>query len=125
MIKAFRSPDGATWTPVGQHTLPGLPETVSAGMFVTAHRDGTVLGTATFDHVAFESADDNGLPLCGRAATSALPSWPVRPANSAACSPSPPAGDDVWGTTDQMRFVRRSLTGDGTHRREGELADPR
>ncbi|NAS23276.1 PKD domain-containing protein [Herbidospora sp. NEAU-GS84] len=114
VIKAYRSPDGENWILVGQHTLPGLPETVAAGMFVTAHRDGTVLGTATFDHVTFESADDPGLPALWTGGDVGAPVLPGSSGELGGVFSITAGGDDVWGTTDQMHFVRRPLTGDGT-----------
>jgi len=36
VVRAEESADGTTWTVVGTATLPGLPETVEAGMFATS-----------------------------------------------------------------------------------------
>ncbi|GAA4261912.1 hypothetical protein GCM10022255_096500 [Dactylosporangium darangshiense] len=67
VLKAERSADGAAWTTVGTARVPGLPATVTAGLFVTSPQyservnQGVVLSgvqggpseaTATFDHLA-------------------------------------------------------------------------
>jgi regulation of enolase protein 1 (concanavalin A-like superfamily) len=48
-ISSYASPDGATWTFVGQTTI-AMPATVYIGLAVTAHLPGS-LNTANFDHV--------------------------------------------------------------------------
>jgi hypothetical protein len=49
VFTAERSADGATWTLVGSETI-GMGATISVGLAVSSHRDGT-LATATFDGV--------------------------------------------------------------------------
>lgn len=49
VFTAYRSPDGVTWTQIGQDTI-AMPSTVQVGLAVTSHNN-TVLGSATFDNV--------------------------------------------------------------------------
>ena len=46
----YSSPDGVTWTEVGEHTI-AMAATVFVGLPLTSHND-TVLNTATFDNVS-------------------------------------------------------------------------
>lgn len=72
-ITGYESTDGAHWTQVGTAHLPGLPETVQAGLFATSPGDLTLapasLGaslaqvrftqvSASFDHVTLSAAPD-------------------------------------------------------------------
>ncbi|MEV6930757.1 ABC transporter permease subunit [Dactylosporangium sp. NPDC051485] len=67
VIKAEQSADGSAWTTVGTARLPGLPQTVTAGLFVTSPeystqvnesvvltgvKGGPSQATAAFDHLA-------------------------------------------------------------------------
>jgi regulation of enolase protein 1 (concanavalin A-like superfamily) len=49
VFTSYRSPDGVTWTQVGQETL-ALPASVLAGLAVTSHNN-SVLCTGVFDNV--------------------------------------------------------------------------
>jgi hypothetical protein len=49
-LTGYVSPDGVTWTLLGQYTVPMTPQ-VYVGFAVTSHADGT-LGTAAFDNVS-------------------------------------------------------------------------
>ena len=53
------SPDGLTWTTIGQTTIAFTPAYV--GLPVTSHVSG-VLATATFDSVVFSAGTPNGAP---------------------------------------------------------------
>jgi alpha-glucosidase len=56
-VSAFTSTDGSQWTSVGTATVP-LAATVSVGMALTSHQDGT-LCSAVFDHVTVTRNDTN------------------------------------------------------------------
>jgi regulation of enolase protein 1 (concanavalin A-like superfamily) len=89
-ITAFRSDDGATWTPVGQAVSPAMTDPVYLGLAVTSHNNG-VLGTATFDHLqgsgfgapaldiaagdSVTAAAGATVTLAGRAPVSASTEW--------------------------------------------------
>jgi hypothetical protein len=49
-LTGYVSPDGATWTLLGQYTVP-MTSQIYAGLAVTSHAVGT-LGTAVFDNVS-------------------------------------------------------------------------
>ncbi|HXM57158.1 MAG TPA: PQQ-binding-like beta-propeller repeat protein, partial [Candidatus Dormibacteraeota bacterium] len=114
---AYTSPDGAAWAPVAgsSATIAGLGGML-AGLAVTAHNGGA-LSTVTFDTVAIGTtappppftcpsgwtcADVGGATPAG---TQSLDSgnWTVQG-----------GGSDIWGTSDQFRFVWQSLAADGT-----------
>jgi YVTN family beta-propeller protein len=50
-VTGYISPDGVTWTQLGQITLNGLPSAVYVGLPVSSHNN-TQLSTATFDNVS-------------------------------------------------------------------------
>ncbi|MBO3751261.1 hypothetical protein J5X84_34750 [Streptosporangiaceae bacterium NEAU-GS5] len=74
-ITGYESDDGATWTTVGAVTLPGLPETVEIGLFVTSPgalwdmAEAFAQATATFEQIRLQGAygswrrDDVGVTM--------------------------------------------------------------
>ncbi|MBL7502432.1 PQQ-dependent sugar dehydrogenase [Frankia sp. CNm7] len=108
----YRSTDGITWVLVGSATVP-MAAAVTAGLFVNSH-NGSVLGTATFDHV--EVVQNSGL--------TALPSpWTGGDVGSPGLTGSAThsngvftingAGNDIWQDADQFHYVSQPLNGDG------------
>ncbi len=63
VFKAWRSPDGVTWTQLGSNQTMALPNDLLAGLAVSSRSDGT-LSTATFDNVTFSTPPSG--PLEGR-----------------------------------------------------------
>lgn len=108
-LTGYESSDGAHWTKVGSVTLPELPNTAQAGLFVasplhsnlrrsfggTSETAGGATARATFDHLALSGATATGSGP-GRARTWAppirtprTPRNPAPPAPSRAPPPSP------------------------------------
>jgi regulation of enolase protein 1 (concanavalin A-like superfamily) len=67
-FSAYSSPDGTTWTLIGQTTIT-MASSVYIGLAVTSHLQGT-LSTATFDHVTTSSG---GAPLAPTVSLTANP----------------------------------------------------
>ncbi len=114
------SDSGAACTTVGSQTI-AMGATIQVGIPITSHRDGT-LASATVDTVSVATGGGPEPPACG-----SLPSgWAaadigaVSGAGTACYSSATSiftvegAGADVWGTADELHFVYRQLTGDGT-----------
>ena len=105
-FSAYQSPDGVNWTLVkGGVTVAGVGSVASAGLAVTSHNN-TALCTAAFDNVnilpgAEWSASDIGAPgLAGFTSYSdGLLSVEA-------------GGTNLWGTSDQFRFVYQAVSGD-------------
>ncbi|HUE86199.1 MAG TPA: S8 family serine peptidase [Vicinamibacterales bacterium] len=111
-VLASSSPDGTSWTPVGQASI-ALGATAYVGVAVSSHRAG-VLATAAFNSVTVTapsvapgaasgwSSSDVGAVGEAGAATESSGTFTVRG-----------AGADVWGTSDAFHVVHRTLSGDG------------
>ena len=59
-VTGYMSPDGNTWTQVGQTTIT-FPTTVDAGMIVNSH-DTSTLNTSTFDSVSITTGGGSTVP---------------------------------------------------------------
>ena len=65
-LTSYDSADGTRWTRVGTVSLPGLPEAVPAGLFVTSpawvstELSGPSIATGVFDHVSMPGAAPSG-----------------------------------------------------------------
>jgi regulation of enolase protein 1 (concanavalin A-like superfamily) len=104
----YRRTPAEAWTRIGSDTIP-MFDIVSVGLAVSSHVDGRI-ATATFDNVsiapprAWQAADVSGastvfggshLDSGGRVTVSAR-------------------GTDIWGTSDEFRFVYMPMSGDGS-----------
>jgi regulation of enolase protein 1 (concanavalin A-like superfamily) len=104
-IRAYRSADGVSWTLVGSDTF-AMGTAVTAGLAVSSH-DNTRLATATFDHVqitqgvSWLQADIGAVGRAGSGTTNGS-TWTISG-----------SGADVWGSSDQFRFVYQTMSGDG------------
>jgi len=67
-FSGYRSPDGATWTLIGEQTIPTMAANIYVGLSVTA-RDNTKLNTSSFDSVSVSSSTT----LASAAITSSAP----------------------------------------------------
>jgi hypothetical protein len=89
------------WKQLGQQTIASLPATVSVGLAVTSHADGT-LATAKFEGVYLQ----------------AIPAWTVTPIGGPAGAATGSAsaangtiytvkasGADIWGTSDSFTYM--------------------
>jgi len=66
-LLSYEAPDGNTWTPVGQVTIP-MSNTVYIGFAITSHNT-SALGTATFDNVLITSTSPQPTPTPAPVAT--------------------------------------------------------
>jgi len=109
-VTASYSPDGTTWTTIGQDTIQ-LSATAYVGLAVSSH-DNTQSATATFDQVSVTTA-------------AALPTeWATADIGSVGVTGSARAsggtftvsgaGADVWNAADAFRYAYLPLSGDGT-----------
>lgn len=96
------------WTRIGSDTIP-IFEIATVGLVVSSHVDGRI-ATATFDNVsitaprAWLAADVSGSsPVVGGSHTDSGGVVSVRG-----------LGVDIWGTSDQFRFVYMPVSGDGS-----------
>ena len=114
---AYTSTDGTTWTPIaGSSVTLNISGSMLAGLAVTSH-NVTTLSTVTFDTVSISTTappPPNACPSnwnCGDIGGPALAggqslsngTWTVQG-----------AGGDIWGTSDEFRYVSQSLPGDGS-----------
>jgi len=111
-ITGFVSIDGTVWTEVGSATVD-LEGAALIGLFVTSH-DGSMLSTATFDHVSVtDSVVAPGLPSPWTGADVGAPRLAGSASYAGGTFTINGAGDDIWGEADQSHFVHQSLSGDG------------
>jgi regulation of enolase protein 1 (concanavalin A-like superfamily) len=106
-VSASMSPDGSTWTLVGQDTV-ALNGAVWIGLALTSH-DDTRAATATFDNVRVISGVPPGWQDIDVGSTSVAGSASY--ANGVFTVNG--SGADIWGTADAFHFVYRSLSGNG------------
>lgn len=111
----YESVDGSNWRKVGSVTM-ALPAELLAGLAVTSH-DNTQLATATFDNfdlIASSSPPPPPPPPPGDWQTAKIGDglnggYSV----SGGVFTVSGSGSDIWGTSDNFRFVYRALEGDG------------
>ncbi len=103
-LSGYYSADGLTWAALGTSTVT-IGSTVYVGLAVTSHNPAAA-ATATFANVAVTTSSwlsqDIGNPSVAGQATYSSGTFTVLG-----------AGSDIWGSTDQFRFVYQPLTGDG------------
>ncbi len=103
--------DGGSWQTVGSATI-AMNATVYVGLAITSHNPGT-LARATLTNVsvtpltassslpAGQSTRDIGSPAIAGSTTYNSGVYTIKA-----------AGTDIWGTSDQFRFVYQQITGD-------------
>jgi regulation of enolase protein 1 (concanavalin A-like superfamily) len=107
-VTAFQSSDGTNWTTVGSDSV-SMGSTIYIGLALTSH---SPLSTASADFTnisvtessagtSWTSADVGSVALAGSTSLG-------NPAISVKA-----AGSDVWGASDEFRFVYQPLVGDG------------
>jgi glucose/arabinose dehydrogenase/regulation of enolase protein 1 (concanavalin A-like superfamily) len=104
------SSDGNAWTVMGSATIPMATE-ATVGLFVNSHNWAS-LGTVTFDNVTVTDypppppppwvSTDVGSPVTPGLAQYAGGVFTLYG-----------AGSDIWGPTDEFRYVYQSVVGDG------------
>jgi outer membrane protein assembly factor BamB len=113
---AYTSTDGLTWNPLAGSTVTiAMPGTVLAGLAVTSHNPGQ-LSTVNFDTIGVGSTTPPPPPGC-------FSGWTCGDIGNATPGGSQSAsggtwtvqggGGDIWGTSDQFRYVWQGLPGDG------------
>lgn len=125
VFTGYESADGVNWTHVGAATI-ALPAAIHAGFAITSHQDG-VLGTATFDQIAFTGGaveppppppPDEPLPpdTAGTWFASDIGAVGVAGSNAASGNTLTVSGSgaDIWEGADGFRFVYQTLSGDCT-----------
>jgi regulation of enolase protein 1 (concanavalin A-like superfamily) len=109
-ITAAFSPDGTTWTTIGQETF-AMAATVYVGLAVSSH-DATQPAQATFDSVLVNVAPTSTLP----AGWDHRDIGAVGPAGSAVESGGTftltGAGADIWNSADAFHYAYLRFTGD-------------
>ncbi len=115
---ALTSPDGTTWTTVpGSVVSLALPASYLDGLAVTSHNTSVlssvtatapVIGTTSTEppgvcSAAFTCADIGGATPAGTQTQSGAGTWTVQG-----------GGGDIWGTSDQFRFISQALAADGS-----------
>ena len=108
-ITASRSADGVTWSRIGTQSMT-LPATIYVGLAVTSHNvaiasraalSSVSLTTPAADSASQWSSSDIGSGILPGSTTVDGGVFTVKG-----------AGRDIWGTSDQFRFVYRQVTGD-------------
>ena len=113
LVTAYSSGDGGTWQTVGSATI-ALNQSAFVGFAVTSHNPGSlatavfsqssVTGTVTTTTTALPSGQqmrDVGSPAVAGSATYSGGTYTVSG-----------AGADIWGTSDQFRYVYQQISGD-------------
>ncbi len=108
----YVSGDGVSWNRVSSRTI-AMPSSVTAGLFVNAHAQGSALGSAAFDRVSV-TPTDTSLPTGWAAADigDASPGGSTTAAGGTFTVSG--GGRDIWGTVDEGHFAWQKLDGDGT-----------
>jgi regulation of enolase protein 1 (concanavalin A-like superfamily) len=112
-LTASAGTDGGSWTTIGSATI-SMNATVYVGLAITSHNPGS-LARATLTNVSVT-------PLSATSSTSLPAGQSTRDIGSPAIAGSTTynsgvytikaAGADIWGTSDQFRFVYQQITGD-------------
>jgi hypothetical protein len=113
LFTAFQSADGLNWHRIGRVVL-NLPLTATIGMFVNAHNGSTSLGTASFDNVSFKPTGGGALPNPWLSADVGQTGLPGSSSYGNGVFTVKGAGNDIWGTDDQLQFAYRPLSGNGS-----------
>jgi outer membrane protein assembly factor BamB len=107
---AYTSTDGTSWTLLSGSTLAlNMPGTLLAGMATDSHNQGSAASVTMDSWSLSTTVTWRGLDINGAA-----------PAGSQSESPTTMSvsggGGDIWGTSDQFRYVifSQTLAGDGT-----------
>ncbi|MEA2646956.1 MAG: hypothetical protein QOE92_2039 [Chloroflexota bacterium] len=116
-LSAATSPDGNTWTTVPGSTVNmTLPAQVLAGMAADSYNQGTS-STVKWDHVVVGGAVTPPPGACP-AGYGCADIGGAQPAGSQSLNGTTltvsGGGGDIWASSDQFRFVQKSLAGDGT-----------
>lgn len=112
-ITAYTSADGTSWVKIGSDTI-ALGTTVYVGIATTSHHTG-MRTTATVSNVTLSGATAQPSPsLPSGQATADIGSPAIAGSTSYASGryTIQAAGADIWGYSDQFRYVYQPVTGD-------------
>jgi hypothetical protein len=108
IVRAFaRTSETGAWTLVGTQTFTALPAPVLVGFAVSSHVDGT-LASANFETVTLEPIGSSGFQSNDIGAVGATGSSSTNGTMYTVTG----SGADVWGTSDELHYFSRSITGD-------------
>ena len=108
LFSSYTSADGIAWTLVGSATI-AMPTATYVGLAVTSHVP-SLAATATFTGLAFGSS--TALPAPWSTADLGSPALAGSAALSGGTFTLKGGGVDIWGASDQFRFVSQPMTGD-------------
>jgi hypothetical protein len=106
-ITGYSAPDGGSWQKVGSDTV-SLGASAYVGLAITSHNPG-VLASAVVSQV---SVTPRSLPSGQQTLDIGSPAIAGATSYSGGTYTITAAGIDIWGSTDQFRFVYQSVTGD-------------
>ncbi len=109
VVAGFTSPDGLTWTALGNPVTLPMTANLFAGLAVTSH-DNSLLTTAGFGNVSVVSYGAPPQPWLTRDIGTV--GVPGAIAQNAGIFTVKGSGADIWGTADAFRFVYFPVTGD-------------
>jgi len=108
-ITSYSSPDGGTWQKIGSTTL-SIGSSAYVGLAITSHRQGSaalaVLSQVTVGSPSTAlpsnlSTSDIGSPAIAGSASYSQGTYTITG-----------AGNDIWNTSDQFRYVYQQISGD-------------
>jgi PKD repeat protein len=105
VFRAYRSPDGRTWTETGPPTTIALPATVQVGLVALRS------GASTATRASFEGVDISGAGFTG--ADIGVVGSPGSHARDGGTLVLRGGGTDVWAAADALHYVHRPWSGDG------------
>ena len=110
---AYTSPDGVTWTAVpGSTEALALPGPLTAALAVTSH--SSTLSTATFTSIVVTATELQPASVCPTTMICTDYDSPAIAGNQSESGTTwtvQASGSDIWGTTDQFRYVASQFTG--------------
>ena len=106
-LTAWAGTDGSSWQTIGSATV-ALNSTVYVGLAITSHNPGS-LASAVVSNV---SVTGYGLPAGQYARDIGSPAIAGSTTYSGGTYTIKAAGVDIWGTSDQFRYVYKQMSGD-------------
>lgn len=109
---ASEGTDGGSWQTIGSATI-AMNATVYVGLAITSHNPGS-LATATLTNVSVNplGSSSGALPAGQSTRDIGSPAVAGSTAYNGGVYTIKAAGVDIWGTSDQFRFVYQQITGD-------------
>ncbi len=111
-FNAYRSVDGINWVQYGTTTL-AMQSQVTIGLSVLSH-NSPITSTVQFDNVLINGTAVGTLPAPWVGADIGSPVILGSSSYNNGVFTLSGSGNDIWGTTDQLRYVYRNLAGNGS-----------